>query len=872
MKNNFKIVYIFSCLFSLSLLNAQEFYGHIKDKNLNSVNECYIIFVNGDNNETIDYTIPNKLGEYKLFIKNPKTKNIVVKCQGVGFVSQEKLIEIKSKENSYNLNFNLDYNDILIEEVIVLSERVPIKFKNDTVVYDVSKFKNIGDRKIINVLKNMPGIQVDERTGQIQYKGKPIETMLLDGDDLFGKSYSIGARNISTDLIDKVEAIEDYHSNKLKKGLKKSDDVVINLKFKNDKSKINTELSVGGNKDYHLINFNIINLSKNFKGFGVLNLNNISLNQSPFQRETYLAENRDEIEKYTIDAFNESSANQTNVFQRSYINNLKFGTYNNLFKISDKVSYKNSISLFSDISQNSFSSDNQININNNFIQTTNGTSNSFKPFFFSMSNDLNIEMSKDAILKYTNRLVNNKNFLEQKNLQNGLKTYETQINQLKSYYQQNLIYTKKISSNDLFELNFLNSNDQRKQNLDISNQQEIVINDNLFDYIKFDSERQIFHGKSSYIRKINKFDFEISANQIFDKESFAISINQNDLYDFKNSTSSIKTNTNIEINKRFRVTGRLDLGYSKRVLKNNINFNEIINDDFFINSTAKFKYKFNNNNSFVFHIENENKLNNNYYLISKPFLIDSRTVINNIPSLNFEKIWKTNINYINYNLLKQSSFTFLCSYEEIKNSIVAEQNINEDVNVITYFQTPLTRKEVNISTSKTFFNDFINNKISINLNSNFNRYFNVLNGSNLNNVDSSIYNANIEFNSAFKGFFNYKSNFGLIYIENKQDNSKNFISNNLNMKFETIFKFTKKSFLKVENEVLLPKQNKISFNQLFIDFSFNHIDNNIEYFILSRNLLNNSSFNQVNVTEFSTSIFSNNLFRRYVVFGLNYSF
>jgi hypothetical protein len=240
MKNNFnfKIVYIFSCLFSLSTLNAQEFYGHIKDKNLNSVNECYIIFVNGDNNETIDYTIPNKLGEYKLFIKNPKTKNIVVKCQGVGFVSQEKLIEIKTKENSYNLNFNLENNDILIEEVIVLSERVPIKFKNDTVVYDVSKFKNIGDRKIINVLKNMPGIQVDERTGQIQYKGKPIETMLLDGDDLFGKSYSIGARNISTDLIDKVEAIEDYHSNKLKKGLKKSDDVVLNLKFKNDKSKI----------------------------------------------------------------------------------------------------------------------------------------------------------------------------------------------------------------------------------------------------------------------------------------------------------------------------------------------------------------------------------------------------------------------------------------------------------------------------------------------------------------------------------------------------------------------------------------------------------------------------------------------------------
>lgn len=857
---------LFAFIVSTSLF-SQNFKGVVTDFEGKPISDCYILLMDTVTNEVLNYAIPNDKGEYFINIKNNELSNVRIKCQGIAYNTESESIEINNKTDTYKIDFTLTIKENKLDEVIIISERIAIKVKNDTVEYDVSKFKRVEDRKIINVLKNMPGIQVDERTGLIQYKGKPIETLLLDGDDLFGKGYSIGARNISSDLVDKVEAIEDYHNNKLKKGLKKSDKVVLNLKFKKDKFKISGEISAGGGKDSHLANANIINLSSDIKGFGVFNVNNISINQTSFQKDTYLSENREEIDNSAIDFFNESSITQTSIFPRSYINNLKFGTFSNLFKVSDKINVKNNISYFNDINRYSFVSRNDIIIDDSSFQTSNETFNTAEPVFVSMENEINIDLSKTSILKYSNRLVNHQNFNSQSNLQNDENIFETQINQSKFYYQQKLNYTKKLSNNDLIEFKLFSSNDNRKQNLAILNQQDII-----FDNENFDNERKIFSTEVSYLKKVNKWNFEIIANHVCDAENFNINNNFDAYnYKFKNNTSNLSTTANFEKNKSFRITGKLNLGYSQRDF-NTFDNEEINETGFFANSDIKLKLKLNNKSSLSFNFENENTLNDNYYLFSNPILIDSRTITNSVASLNFRKRWKSFINFSHYNLLKQSSFTFLSSYEEVKNSLIAEQNINEDINIITYFQTPQTVKDINISASKTFFLDIINNKISLNGNANFNRYFNALNGNDLNEVWSSIYNTNIEINSAFEGFFNYKSSVGLTYIENKQQNTNTFFNSTLNARLETIFQFDKKTYCKIENELLLPRGSDFNKNQLFIDFSFNYRGKKIEYFILSRNLLNKSSFNQIFVTEFSTSVFSNNLFERYIVFGMNYNF
>ena len=199
---------------------SQNFKGIITNNEGNPIDDCYVLLINSASEEVINYAVPNVKGEYFINIHNKKLTNVKIKCQGLAYKTETQLLKIDKELANYIVNFKLTSREIKLDEVIVIFDRVAVKVKNDTVEYDVTKFKRLEDRKIINVLKNMPGIQVDERIGLIQYKGKPIETLLLDGDNLFGKSYSIGARNISSDIVDKVEAIEDYHDNKLKKGFR----------------------------------------------------------------------------------------------------------------------------------------------------------------------------------------------------------------------------------------------------------------------------------------------------------------------------------------------------------------------------------------------------------------------------------------------------------------------------------------------------------------------------------------------------------------------------------------------------------------------------------------------------------------------------
>ena len=515
-----KIFTLLTCVLFSILTYSQEFQGVITDVNSNPINNCFIIFINPDNNETIDYVILDDTGKYKISLKQLDTKSVIIKCQGATYVSQMKVFELNSNNRIYNVNFSLETKVNLLNEIIVISERVAVRTKNDTTVYDVSKFKRIEDRKIINVLKNMPGILVDEKTGLIKYKGKPIETLLLDGDNLFGKGYSTAARTISSDLVETVEAIEDYHGNKLKKGLKKSDDVVLNLKFKKDKFKISGETSLGLGKDRHLANANIINLSNKIKGFGAININNISLNETSFQRDTYASENQEEIENSSIDFFNESNLTRSTIFPRSYINNIKFGTVSNLFKVSDKIKLKNTISYFNDLNNYSSFSKNELIIDDNIIKTSNETFNTAQPLFITMSNDINIDVSRTSIFTFSNRVINYKNVYNQTNLQNEESIYQTQINHSKLYYQQNINFTKKVSNNDLIEVNLVNSNDNRKQKIAIANQQNIIFNDDVFKNMGFKNEREIYLAKLSYLKKVNKWNFEIVAKQAFDRENF----------------------------------------------------------------------------------------------------------------------------------------------------------------------------------------------------------------------------------------------------------------------------------------------------------------------------------------------------------------
>ncbi|MBK8885004.1 MAG: hypothetical protein IPN46_00080 [Saprospiraceae bacterium] len=116
--------------------------------------------------------------------------------------------------------------------------------------------------------------------GRIKYNNKAITKVLFEGDNLLGSDYSVGTRNISSAVVDKVEVIDNFINNPLLKGIIESDEMVINIrvdeKFKLDLSgSIDLGLGRDPSKLKYLGNMYIFNLARKTKSILIHNTNNV---------------------------------------------------------------------------------------------------------------------------------------------------------------------------------------------------------------------------------------------------------------------------------------------------------------------------------------------------------------------------------------------------------------------------------------------------------------------------------------------------------------------------------------------------------------------------------------------------------------------
>jgi len=110
-----------------------------------------------------------------------------------------------------------------------------ITHRNDTTSYLVSAFATQKDRTIGDVLRNLPGINVSKE-GTVSYNGKAIDQFLIEGVDLFDGQYNIATRNISHDVISRVDVVENFQSKKTMQKSKADGLTALNLALK-DKAK-----------------------------------------------------------------------------------------------------------------------------------------------------------------------------------------------------------------------------------------------------------------------------------------------------------------------------------------------------------------------------------------------------------------------------------------------------------------------------------------------------------------------------------------------------------------------------------------------------------------------------------------------------------
>ncbi|WP_352423437.1 carboxypeptidase-like regulatory domain-containing protein [Proteiniphilum sp.] len=200
-----------------------------------------VVVLRGD--RTVAFAITNEKGTFSIPLNvSPDTLTLSVSMMGYAPFSERI-------GRRAHFDIKLGQSSIQLKEVTIRPGR--IWGRSDTIRYDASKFLRENDKTVEDLMKRLPGIQVDD-DGKIRYRGKDIGTMYVEGLDLMDSRYKSVSRNLSAQSVKEVEVLDNHQRIKSLAGKIPSDVADINIKLKDnfkDKWSFKPKVSAGFSSD-----------------------------------------------------------------------------------------------------------------------------------------------------------------------------------------------------------------------------------------------------------------------------------------------------------------------------------------------------------------------------------------------------------------------------------------------------------------------------------------------------------------------------------------------------------------------------------------------------------------------------------------------
>lgn len=204
--------------------------GIISDAQQQPLEMANIMAIRSSTKDMDGYAITNEKGKYQLQLK--VNTAYVLKVSYLGMQSKE--IVLTTGGTPLTQNIGLSAEGIELKGVEIVRE-MPVSIKGDTIVYNADSFKTGTERKLEDVLKKLPGVEVNAN-GEVEVEGKKVSKLMVEGKDFFDGDTKLGVKNIPADAIDKVQVLRNYNEISALKGVENNtEDVAMNIKLKKGK-------------------------------------------------------------------------------------------------------------------------------------------------------------------------------------------------------------------------------------------------------------------------------------------------------------------------------------------------------------------------------------------------------------------------------------------------------------------------------------------------------------------------------------------------------------------------------------------------------------------------------------------------------------
>ena len=241
------LLYAF-CLCFASGLTAQSIkvQGVVKDS-IAPLDFANVIATDPTTGALASYAITNSEGRYQLDLEAGSV--YVLRASFLGYQTQEKQLTLPLEAQDYRMDFVLQSQASELDGVELVYE-MPVTVRGDTIVYNADSFNRGDEKKLGDVLKNLPGIEINE-DGEIQVEGKTVQKVMVEGKDFFDGDSKLATKNIPANAIDKVEVLRNFSEVGQMRGVTNNqDNVAINIRLKEGKKNFwFGEVTAGGGSD-----------------------------------------------------------------------------------------------------------------------------------------------------------------------------------------------------------------------------------------------------------------------------------------------------------------------------------------------------------------------------------------------------------------------------------------------------------------------------------------------------------------------------------------------------------------------------------------------------------------------------------------------
>jgi len=268
-----------SCLLLMSYVGFAQnltIQGSLKDSIANrALNSATVSLVYAKDSSLVSFSRTNEAGVFNF--KNVAPGNYLISVSYVGYIPKwVPVLTGTEKTVEMGLIYMNDVNSM--STVTVTARRPPVVINGDSVEFNSENFKTAPNAVVEDLLKKMPGMEVD-KAGGITVNGKKVTKVFVNGKEFFTGDPVMATKNLPADAVDKIQVYDRKSDQAMFTGIDDgSEETAINLKLKKDRNKSTFGKLNGGAGTPSVFdaqgNINVINNDEQFSAIGGANNTN----------------------------------------------------------------------------------------------------------------------------------------------------------------------------------------------------------------------------------------------------------------------------------------------------------------------------------------------------------------------------------------------------------------------------------------------------------------------------------------------------------------------------------------------------------------------------------------------------------------------